>query len=110
MLPAGIRDEIVACLRPAKDVRQVLLFGSYATNTNNSDSDVDIVVITSQPGIKQDFSEIASERKRISSFLKPVRRKIPMDILVYTSDEWALLHEEPNDFIRKIDQESVRLI
>ena len=38
------------------------------------------------------------------------RKRIPMDIMVYTDEEWRLLHEDPTDFIRTIEREAVALL
>ncbi len=58
--------------KPAK----VILFGSYARGDAREDSDVDFLVIESEPHDK--FNEMV----RLRQVLRPL--KIPLDVLVYS--------------------------
>ena len=59
---------------------KIFLFGSYANNQANEDSDIDLLIIkdTSEPKYKR---SIEIQRLLIGS-------KIPVDIVVYTNDEF----------------------
>ena len=59
---------------------KIFLFGSYATGLANEDSDIDLLVIkeTSEPKFKR---SIEIQRLLIGS-------KLPVDIVVYTNDEF----------------------
>ena len=61
---------------------QVILFGSYARGDAREDSDVDFLVIESEPHDK--FNEMV----RLRQVLRPL--KIPVDVLVYSSAEIAM--------------------
>jgi len=61
---------------------QVILFGSYARGDARDDSDVDFLVIESEPHDK--FSEMV----RLRQVLRPL--KIPVDVLVYSQAEIAM--------------------
>jgi predicted nucleotidyltransferase len=61
---------------------QVILFGSYARGDAREDSDVDFLVIESEPHDK--FKEMV----RLRQVLRPL--KIPVDVLVYSSAEIAM--------------------
>ena len=64
--------------KPAK----VILFGSYARGDAREDSDVDFLVIESEPHDK--FNEMV----RLRQVLRPL--KIPVDVLVYSPAEIAM--------------------
>ncbi|MFA6401873.1 MAG: nucleotidyltransferase domain-containing protein [Salinivirgaceae bacterium] len=59
---------------------KIFLFGSYASGQANEDSDVDLLIIkeTSEPKFKR---SIEIQRLLIGS-------KLPVDIVVYTKDEF----------------------
>ncbi|MFA5813992.1 MAG: nucleotidyltransferase domain-containing protein [Bacteroidales bacterium] len=65
---------------------KILLFGSYAAGNPNNDSDIDLLIITDTdlPRHKRSFD--------IQKYL--IGLMIPMDILVYTNNEFE---QEKND-------------
>lgn len=78
-----ILDEIVRAIVVAVDPEQVILFGSRAHGASTEESDVDLVIVESEP-----FNEGRSRRKettRIWQALAPF--DVAKDILVYSSDE-----------------------
>jgi predicted nucleotidyltransferase len=66
-------------------VRRVGLFGSYARGDWGVGSDLDIVVLVTDT--ERSFVE------RPSSF-DPYSLPVPVDLVVYTLDEWARMTEE----------------
>lgn len=81
---SNIVHRIATIAKPDK----IFLFGSYATGHANEDSDIDLLVIkdTLEPKHKR---SIEIQRLLIGS-------KIPVDILVYTNDEFE--NEKLNKF------------
>ena len=69
-------NQISTILVSGIDARQVYLFGSYAQNNANSDSDIDIFIVTDLQGKKK--IEITQKARRL--LLKKVF--MPVDILV----------------------------
>jgi predicted nucleotidyltransferase len=63
--------------------RQIVLFGSYARGDASDQSDVDLLVI------EDEVTDRAGEMVRLRRLLRPLR--IPVDVLVYSSDEIARL-------------------
>ncbi len=82
-----IVNRIVAKFNPDK----IILFGSYAAGTPNDDSDLDLLIIqdTDLPPHRRSF-EI--QKLLIGSF-------VPMDILVYTNQEFEQDQKERYSFI-----------
>lgn len=76
-------DEMVQAIVNAVDPEQVILFGSQAQGTATDESDVDLVVVESEP-----FHEGRSRRRemaRLWRILAPF--SVAKDILLYSSDE-----------------------
>ena len=71
-------DKLVAGYDPEK----VILFGSHAYGTPNADSDIDLFVIKDDPRPRHQRQMDASQAMG--------RRKIPVDVLVYTPAEYAV--------------------
>jgi predicted nucleotidyltransferase len=92
---SNIIQQISSLLVAGINAKQVYLFGSYATDTADSDSDIDIFVVADLAGRKK--IEIAQQARRL--LLKKV--VFPLDILIC----------DTNDFnIRKKDQTTLEYI
>lgn len=109
MLPVDIKNEIVSGLKSASDVNRIILFGSYARGNQDADSDVDLVVILSKKGFFQSYTEMLENRMQLSKPLLKLRESIPVDLFVYTADEWAMLEKTQSDFVRNVYKEGVVL-
>jgi predicted nucleotidyltransferase len=72
-------DQISSILVSGIDAKQVYLFGSYAQNTANKESDIDIFVVADLSGKKK--IEITQQARRL--LLK--KFVMPVDILVCDS-------------------------
>jgi predicted nucleotidyltransferase len=88
---------------------QVLLFGSYARGVAQEESDVDLLVVLDKEGMSGSYAEVLENKKSVSMRLRELRKKIPIDLLVYTKDEWAALKNSGSSFIQQIEQEGIRL-
>jgi predicted nucleotidyltransferase len=109
MPPADVKNEIMAAFRGNKEVLLAILFGSYARGTQTEESDVDLIVVLKKRGISGSYSEMLNNRMRISNMLCALREKVPVDVLVYTRDEWDSVTKSKNDFIREVQQTGVVL-
>lgn len=77
-----IVDKISTILVAGIDAKQVYLFGSYAYNTANKDSDIDIFVVADLNGKKK--IEITQQARRL--LLGNV--SMPIDILVCDTNDF----------------------
>ena len=79
-------DQMVRIIVAEVDPEQVILFGSHARGDQREDSDVDFVVVETEPFGKSRNRRMEAVRlwKALSAFL------VPKDILVYSSEEVEL--------------------
>ncbi len=90
-------------------VKEIVVFGSYANNTANEESDLDILVILDEKGLAKNYAEKLARRRKVTRLLDDYRKEIPMDVLVYSSEEWEKLQLINNSFIREINSNGVRV-
>lgn len=83
----------VAAAHP--EVLRIGYFGSYARGDWGVGSDLDVLVIVSE-------SSASIDQRGRDIFMRGV--PVPMDLLIYTWDEWARLQEESN-FARTVSAE-----
>lgn len=110
MHSVDLKNEIVTKLSSNKDISRIILFGSYARGTPGPESDVDIIVILGKKGFSRSYSEMIENRMCISKPLMQLREKVPIDILVYTADEWNRMVQLQSDFIKTVQEEGVELL
>lgn len=80
---AELLDQMVQAIVDEVDPDQVILFGSCARGDNREDSDVDLLVIESEPFGKTRSRRLEAVRlwRALSSFV------VPKDIVVYSRNE-----------------------
>lgn len=90
-------SRIVADVQPER----ILLFGSYAYGQPTPDSDLDLIVIkqTDQP-----FNKRAKKIRQVFW-----GSGLPVDILVYTPDEYKQLQDDPFSLPYQADKEGIVL-
>jgi predicted nucleotidyltransferase len=97
-----IIDEISRRIKIHFAVQTIYLFGSAVTGSHTEDSDIDILIILNEPGKSGSFMELVNRRNKISRLLLDIKKKIPLDILVYTNEEWQILIKDGSSFTREI--------
>lgn len=110
MLEAKIQQEIVDSLSRPKKPFQVILFGSHAYGIPHEDSDIDLIVILDKEGISDSYRTLMKNRQEISARLRSLKKKYPIDLIVYTKEEWYELRACGSSFIREIEEKGVFLI
>jgi uncharacterized protein len=104
-----ISAEIVSLLKNQK-LYMVSVFGSHAYGKAHDESDLDLLVVLDKEGVSGNYKEVLGNKKAVSVHLRELRKKVPVDLLVYTRDEWTMLKNSGSSFIRRIEKEGVRLI
>jgi predicted nucleotidyltransferase len=85
-----IVNKISTILVSGIDAKQVYLFGSYAYNTANKDSDIDIFVVADLKGKKK--IEITQQARRLLLGII----SMPVDILVCDSNDFNSRKNNPS--------------
>ena len=84
MIPHEIREQILARLTERVKLYRVILFGSYADGAPGPDSDIDLLVVTDDDFMPASFEENMRNYHKVSSALRDIKKKIPMDLIVHT--------------------------
>ena len=95
-----LADMVEAIVREV-DPKRVYLFGSRARGDARQDSDVDLLIVVSEPfGPEHSrFQEINRVYRALSSF------RIPNDVLLYSSDEFARWSQSLNHVVGRCSRE-----
>ena len=102
MESANIINEIVTRVKENFRIKSIFLFGSSVSGNLNEDSDIDLLIILDEPGIASEFMEVVKRRNNVTKLLLDIRKKVALDILVYTKDEWDLLKKDRSSFVCEI--------
>ena len=105
----NIKREIIKLLKN-QDIYKIFVFGSYAVGKVHNDSDVDLLVILNKNGVSDNYKALLENKRSISKPLHELRKSVPIDLLVYTKDEWEILKDSKSSFIKRIEKESVSLL
>jgi predicted nucleotidyltransferase len=105
-----IRRQITDGLNTSPRPLKVILFGSYARGMPHDESDIDLVVILDREGKSDSYRSLIKNRMEISRRLRDLKKRYPMDILVYTKDEWEELRASESSFIRKIEKHGIAIL
>jgi uncharacterized protein len=84
MVPREIKEQILAPLLERLKLYRVILFGSYAGGVPEADSDIDLLVVTDDDFMPSNFEENMENYLAVSSALREIKRKIPIDLIVHT--------------------------
>lgn len=95
-------DRIVREIRSVLEPAAIVLFGSYARGDFNPFSDVDLLVVRSQP-----FAKGESRRRELGSLYRALAHscEVPKDILLFTKDEFAAWKDTTNHMLAMAAEE-----
>jgi predicted nucleotidyltransferase len=85
-------------------VEKIILFGSYADGRPTEDSDLDIIVVTSDNYMPTTNREKMELHHKYNFLIKKFRRLIPIDMLVYTKLMYQKLQESGSLFTNEINR------
>ncbi len=88
---------------------KIILFGSYAYGRPDDDSDIDLVVVLNRQGYAKTYKEKFQNRMTVGERLLDIERKVPLDTLVYTLDEWNLFLSQNSSFARHLSNRGMVL-
>ena len=90
---------IITKINPEK----IYLFGSYASESRDEQSDIDLIVVapSTEPPLER--------RMELRRMLAEYDRRIGLDLLVYTPDEFNMLAQEPSSFISSALKQGIKI-
>lgn len=87
--------KIVSAIKKSHDTEKIILFGSYAKGTQTNASDIDLAVIQKTK---------LTYHQRLKSFRMNLRNTIPVDLFVFTPEEFEEA-KNTNPLIKEIDKQ-----
>jgi len=84
------------------DPEKIILFGSYAYGEPLRDSDLDILVVTSDDIIPSNFAEKSLIYLRISKAITDIKKEFPIDLIVHTRAMHQRFIENNSLFAREL--------
>lgn len=89
---------------------KAILFGSYAYGKITEDSDIDLIVVMDKNEMPKNFSERMNNYSSIKKHFMVLKKRVPMDLIVYTKPEWDKFIEADNSFTREILEKGKLLV
>jgi predicted nucleotidyltransferase len=86
--------------RCRREILRIGYFGSYARGDWGVGSDLDIVMIVERSALPFEQRPLAYAVPHLP---------VPVDLLIYTAEEWAALAASPNHFHRALEAKSIWL-
>jgi len=102
-------NEIVKALR-SLSLYKVILFGSYAYGQPGPDSDIDLIVVLNEDYIPETYNESMRLYLKVSSLIREIKKRFPIDLIVYTKPMYEKSLSLKNDFIKEISERGISLI
>jgi predicted nucleotidyltransferase len=96
-------DQLLEALKQS-DPYRIILFGSYATGTANENSDIDMLIILDNNDVAKNYEERLQKKLYINRLVRNINYKIPLDILVYSKEEYKIVKNYGNYFIEEIER------
>ena len=75
------------------DPVKIFLFGSHASGNPNKESDIDLLIVAPSE------DRPLERRIKLRQMLKDINRRIGIDLLVYTPEEFEMLENQPSSFV-----------
>ncbi len=89
--------------------QMIILFGSHAYGTASEDSDIDILVVTNDDFIPQNFDERLNYRLSIKKIIYETVRKVPVDLLIYSKPMFEKFKNLNSSFSKEILNRGIKL-
>jgi len=91
MIETSKINEVVYRIANNFNPEMIILFGSYAQGNPNKDSDLDLLIIQN--------TNLPRHKRGLDIRLSLIGTKIPIDILVYTKEEFENEKNEKSSFL-----------
>ena len=84
------------------NVSKVILFGSYAKETQSNDSDIDLLVVTNDNFVFDSFAQKMEAKLKIANALNSLRKFADIDLIVHTKPMYDQFIQLDSGFKKEI--------
>lgn len=88
-------------------IYKLVLFGSLSKGDYNSDSDIDLLVVTNDEHLPATYKEKSDIYLRVSNQLNDIKSKVPIDLIVHTKSMYRKFNEIGSLFSKEIAQKGI---
>jgi uncharacterized protein len=81
---------------------KIILFGSYAYGEVTEDSDIDILVVTNDEQMPENYAEKSKIYLRIARSISDIQKQFPIDLIVHTKAMHKKFIETDSLFSREL--------
>jgi predicted nucleotidyltransferase len=96
-------DKIIKQLKTINPYK-VILFGSYAYGNPDEDSDIDLIVVTNDEFMPQNYKENINVYLKVSNSISDINKYVSIDLIVYTKPMYKKFNELASMFSKEIEQ------
>lgn len=86
------------------------MFGGYASGRPHLYSDIDLMIVLRDDFIPENFRENMKVYLKVSTVLRDLKRKIPIDLIVYTRPMYEKFIELKSSFSKEILSKGINLL
>ncbi|MEW5815847.1 MAG: nucleotidyltransferase domain-containing protein [Spirochaetota bacterium] len=86
------------------NIKYLILFGSYATNSYDDESDIDLVVVLDSEEISQSYEQKLEKKMLVRDCIYEQSRKKAIDLIVYTNAEYNIIKKNGASFYHEIKE------
>jgi predicted nucleotidyltransferase len=101
MLTNEMKNRVLEKLKIV-DPSKVIIFGSHAYGKPDVNSDIDLLVVTSDEFMPKSFSDKMAVYLRVAEALTDIEKDVPIDLIVHTKAMHAKFITMDGMFARKI--------
>lgn len=84
------------------NINKVILFGSYAKETQSDDSDIDLLVVTNDNFVFESFAKKMEIKLKIANALNSLRKFADIDLIVHSKPMYDRFVELNSGFKKEI--------
>lgn len=96
-----ILNQIIQRFEPL-EIEKLILFGSHAYGTPGENSDIDLLVVTSDDTLPQSFAEKSQVVLKVNRLIRDIKKRVPIDLIVHTRAMHRRFIELNSQFCREI--------
>jgi predicted nucleotidyltransferase len=97
-------EDLITSLKSA-DPQKIILFGSFVKGCQNEESDIDLLIVFDE-ATPDSYDEKLKLKIKARQAIRKFSKIAPIDLLVYTTEEYNSIMESGSSFCRDLKQNS----